>query len=78
MGDYVAHVDHGIGRFAGLEKTIMAGREQEAIRLIYKDDDILLISIHSLHKISKYSGKDGLPPSMSKLAHQNGKTRKVK
>lgn len=78
VGDYVAHVDHGIGRFAGLEKTLMAGREQEAIRLIYKDDDILLISIHSLHKISKYSGKDGLPPSMSKLGSPDWENKKSK
>ncbi|MES2796622.1 MAG: transcription-repair coupling factor [Bacteroidota bacterium] len=78
VGDYVAHVDHGIGRFAGLEKTMMPGREQEAIRLIYKDDDILLISIHSLHKISKYTGKDGLPPSMSKLGSPEWENKKSK
>ncbi len=76
VGDYVAHIDHGIGRFAGLEKTMMAGREQEAIRLIYKDDDILLMSIHSLHKISKYSGKDGQLPSMSKLGSPEWENKK--
>jgi transcription-repair coupling factor (superfamily II helicase) len=78
VGDYVAHVDHGIGRFVGLEKTVMAGREQEAIRLIYRDDDLLLISIHSLHKISKYSGKDGLPPAMSKLGSPEWENKKSK
>jgi transcription-repair coupling factor (superfamily II helicase) len=78
IGDYVAHVDHGIGRFVGLEKTIMAGREQEAIRMIYKDDDVILISIHSLHKISKYSGKDGQPPTMSKLGTPDWENKKSK
>lgn len=78
VGDYIAHVDHGIGRFAGLEKAIMAGREQEAIRLIYRDDDMLLVSIHSLHKISKYSGKDGQPPSMSKLGSPEWENKKSK
>jgi transcription-repair coupling factor (superfamily II helicase) len=76
VGDYVAHVDHGIGRFAGLERTLMAGREQEAIRMIYKDDDILLISIHSLHKISKYTGKDGAAPTMTKLGSPDWENKK--
>jgi transcription-repair coupling factor (superfamily II helicase) len=78
VGDYVAHVDHGIGRFVGLEKTIMGGREQEAIRMIYKDDDVILISIHSLHKISKYTGKDGQPPTMSKLGSPDWENKKSK
>lgn len=76
VGDYVAHADHGIGRFAGLEKTILAGREQEAIRLIFKDDDLLLLSVHSLHKISKYSGKDGATPTMSKLGSPDWENKK--
>ncbi len=76
VGDYVAHADHGIGRFAGLEKTILAGREQEAIRLIFKDDDLLLLSVHSLHKISKYSGKDGTTPTMSKLGSPDWENKK--
>ena len=58
-GDYVVHVDYGVGRFAGLEKVDVNGREQEALRLVYRDDDLLYVSIHSLHKISKYSGKEG-------------------
>ncbi|GAB3944347.1 transcription-repair coupling factor [Spirosoma harenae] len=75
-GDYVTHVDHGIGRFAGLEKVDHAGNEQEAIRLIYRDNDILLVSIHSLHKIAKYSGKEGGPPVMSKLGSQEWENKK--
>lgn len=75
-GDYVTHVDHGIGRFAGLERVDHAGNEQEAIRLIYRDNDILLVSIHSLHKIAKYSGKEGGPPTMSKLGSQEWELKK--
>ena len=75
-GDYVTHVDHGIGRFAGLEKVDNAGNEQEAIRLIYRDNDILLVSIHSLHKIAKYSGREGGPPTMSKLGSQEWENKK--
>jgi transcription-repair coupling factor (superfamily II helicase) len=66
-GDYVTHIDHGIGRFDGLEKVENEGREQEAIRLIYKDGDLLYISIHSLHRISKYVGKEGTAPSLDRL-----------
>lgn len=66
-GDYVTHIDHGIGRFDGLEKIYNEGKEQEAIRLIYKDGDLLYISIHSLHRISKYVGKEGTVPSMNRL-----------
>ena len=75
-GDYVTHIDHGIGRFAGLEKVDNAGNEQEAIRLIYRDNDILLVSIHSLHKIAKYSGREGSPPTMSKLGSQEWENKK--
>ncbi|MFA9199209.1 MAG: CarD family transcriptional regulator, partial [Aquirufa sp.] len=67
VGDFVTHIDYGIGRFAGLNLVETANGEQEVIRLIYRDDDVLSVSIHSLHKISKYSGKEGAPPSMSKL-----------
>ena len=67
VGDYVVHVDHGVGRFAGLEKMDTNGREQEAVRLVYRDDDLLYVSIHSLHKISKYSGQETAPPAISKL-----------
>jgi transcription-repair coupling factor (superfamily II helicase) len=66
-GDYITHIDHGIGRFDGLEKIVNDGKEQEAIRLIYKNNDILYVSIHSLHRISKYVGKDGSPPVMNRL-----------
>ena len=66
-GDFVTHIDHGIGVFSGLEKIEVNGKLQEAIRLIYKDQDILYISIHSLHRISKYSGKEGAAPSLHRL-----------
>jgi transcription-repair coupling factor (superfamily II helicase) len=77
-GDYVVHTDHGIGKFAGLVKTEVNGKLQEAIRLVYRDNDSLLVSIHSLHRISKYKGKDGTEPSLNKLgtaAWQNLKNR---
>ncbi|HOI86425.1 MAG TPA: transcription-repair coupling factor [Lentimicrobium sp.] len=66
-GDFVTHIDHGIGRFDGLEKIENNGRQQEAIRLIYQNNDILYVSIHSLHRISKYVGKEGTAPSLNKL-----------
>jgi transcription-repair coupling factor (superfamily II helicase) len=77
-GDFVTHIDYGIAKFAGLEKKEVNGHEQEAIRLVYRDDDMLYVSIHSLHKISKYSGKDGAPPIMSKLGSQEWETKKSK
>jgi transcription-repair coupling factor (superfamily II helicase) len=77
-GDYVTHIDHGIGRFAGLEKVDNAGNQQEAIRLIYRDNDILLVSIHSLHKIAKYTGREGSPPPMSKLGSQEWEQKKLR
>ncbi len=77
-GDYVTHMDYGIGRFAGLEKVEVGGRMQEAIRLIYRDDDLLYVSIHSLHKISKYTGKEGTPPTMSKLGSPEWENKKKK
>ncbi len=66
-GDYVVHTDHGIGRFGGLEKIEVNGRMQEAIKLVFKDNDILYVGIHALHRISKYKGKDDTPPRISKL-----------
>jgi len=66
-GDFVTHIDHGVGRFDGLQIIDNNGKKQEAIRLIYKNNDILYVSIHSLHRISKYVGKDGTPPSLNKL-----------
>ncbi len=66
-GDYITHIDHGIGRFGGLEKIEANGRMQEAIRLVYKDNDVLYIPIHALHRIAKYSGKDAAVPKIDKL-----------
>ena len=66
-GDYVTHVDHGVGKFGGLQKIDNNGTVQEAIKLVYRDNDILYVSIHSLHKISKYNGKDGTAPQLHKL-----------
>lgn len=75
-GDFVTHIDYGIGKFAGLEKREVNGKEQEAIRLIYRDDDLLYVSIHSIHKISKYTGKEGTPPSISKLGSPEWENKK--
>jgi transcription-repair coupling factor (superfamily II helicase) len=66
-GDFVTHIDHGIGRYAGLEKVEVNGKVQEAIRLVYQNNDLLYVSIHSLHRISKYIGKEGQVPSLSRL-----------
>jgi transcription-repair coupling factor (superfamily II helicase) len=76
IGDYVTHIDHGIGKFGGLQKIDVEGSQQEAIKLIYGDRDVLYISIHSLHKISKYNGKDGKAPKMYKLG--SGAWKKLK
>jgi len=67
QGDYVVHVDHGIGIYQGLAKMDVNGKEQEVIQLGYKEGDTLYISIHSLHKITKYTGKDGSPPALHRL-----------
>ncbi len=75
-GDYIVHVDHGIGKFGGLEKIDISGKTQEAIKLVYKDQDTVYISIHSLHKISKYKGKDSEPPKIYKLG--SGAWQKLK
>ncbi len=66
-GDYVTHIDHGVGQFSGLETIDVNGKPQEAIRLVYKDNDVLYVSIHSLHRISKFTGKEGSVPTMNKL-----------
>jgi len=66
-GDYVTHVDHGIGQFDGLQKITNNGKVQEVIRLIYKNNDLLYVNIHSLHRISKYSGKEATPPKVNKI-----------
>ncbi|ULQ54983.1 transcription-repair coupling factor [Flavihumibacter rivuli] len=66
-GDYVTHIDHGVGVYSGLQKLDVNGRMQEAVRIIYKDSDILYVNINSLHKISKYTGKEGTVPKVNKL-----------
>lgn len=78
IGDYVTHIDHGIGRFGGLQKIDVEGKKQEAIKLIYGERDVLYLSIHSLHKISKFNGKDGKPPKIYKLGSNAWKNLKQK
>lgn len=80
-GDYLVHIDYGIGRFAGLEKIDNDGKEQEVIRILYKDNDLLYVGIHSLYKVSKYRGAEGTPPTIHKLgskvwANLKAKTKK--
>lgn len=67
VGDYIVHIDHGVGRFAGMVRTKVSGSVQEMVKLIYKNDDIIFVSIHSLHKLSKYRGKEGVPPKINQL-----------
>ena len=67
VGDYVVHVDHGIGQFAGLVTTHFNGRSQETIKLVYRNNDTIFVSIHNLHRIAKYKGKDGSTPTISRL-----------
>ena len=76
IGDYVTHMDHGIGKFGGLQKIDVQGNKQEAIKLVYGERDILYVSIHSLHKISKFNGKDGKTPKIYKLG--SGAWKKIK
>ncbi len=66
-GDYVTHIDHGVGQFSGLQKIEVNGNMQEAVRIIYRDNDVLYVNINSLHKISKYTGKEGVTPRINKL-----------
>src|SRR5450759_348317 len=75
-GDYVVHIDHGIGKFGGLEKIEVNGKIQEAIKLVYRDNDILYVGIHSLYRISKYKGKDNSEPKIYKLG--SGAWQKLK
>ena len=77
-GDYVTHIDFGVGQFAGLEKIENGGRQQEVIRLSYKGGDTLYISIHSLHKISRYVGQEGAAPSLDKLGSKRWELLKQK
>ena len=78
VGDYVTHIDHGIGKFGGLQKIQVEGKTQEAIKLVYADNDLVYVSIHSLHKISKFNGKDGTPPKIYKLGSNAWKVLKQK
>jgi transcription-repair coupling factor (superfamily II helicase) len=75
-GDYIVHVDHGIGVFGGLETLDVNGKKQESVRLVYRDMDVIYVSIHNLHRISKYKGKDGEPPKIYKLG--SGAWQKLK
>lgn len=77
-GDFVTHIDHGIGRFSGLEKININGHIQESVRLIYKNNDLLYVSINSLHKIAKYTGQEGTAPQLSKLGSDAWKNLKNK
>ena len=67
IGDYIVHIDHGVGVYGGLVKTEVNGKIQEAVKLIYKDKDVIFVSVHSLHRISRYRSKDGTPPKIYKL-----------
>lgn len=76
IGDYVVHTDHGIGRFEGLMRIPNGDTSQEVIKLVYQNDDVVFVSIHSLHKVSKYKGKEGQPPRLNKLG--TGAWQKIK
>lgn len=78
VGDYVTHIDHGIGRFAGLQKIEIESKIQEAIKLVYGEGDVLYVSIHSLHKIARYNSKDGKAPKVYKLGGSAWKNIKQK
>ncbi|MEM1319085.1 MAG: transcription-repair coupling factor [Bacteroidota bacterium] len=77
-GDFVTHIDHGVGRYSGLERIDINGHVQESVRLIYKNNDVLYVSINSLHKISKYVGKEGTAPKLNKLGSDTWKNLKRK
>jgi transcription-repair coupling factor (superfamily II helicase) len=77
-GDYVTHIDYGVGRFSGLEKVTQNGKSQELIRLIYKNNDVLYISIHGLHKISRYVGREGEAPQLNRLGSNTWQVLKAK
>ncbi|MDB4533547.1 transcription-repair coupling factor [Vicingaceae bacterium] len=77
-GDFITHIDHGVGRFSGLEKIDAQGKKQETIRIVYSNNDLLYVSIHSLHKITKFVGKDGTPPKINKLGSDTWKKLKSK
>jgi len=76
VGDYVVHIDHGVGKFAGLLRTDVGGRTQEMIKLVYQNNDIIMVSIHALHKLAKYRGKEGVPPKLNRIG--SGQWNKMK
>lgn len=78
IGDYITHIDHGIGQFGGLQKIDVDGKQQEAIKLKYGEGDLLYLSIHALHKITKFNGKDGHVPKLHKLGSKAWKALKQK
>lgn len=78
IGDYVVHINHGVGRYGGLVKTNVNGKVQEAIKLIYKDNDVIFVSIHGIHRISKYKSRDGEAPKIYKLGTKAWETLKTK
>ena len=75
-GDFIVHIDHGVGKFAGLLRTEVNGRVQEMIKLVYANNDVIFVSIHALHKLAKYRGKEGVPPKINKIG--TGAWNKVK
>jgi transcription-repair coupling factor (superfamily II helicase) len=77
-GDFVVHIDHGVGKFSGMEKININGHNQESVRLLYQNNDVLYVGINSLHKISKYSGKEGKEPKLNKLGSDAWKRLKAK
>lgn len=77
-GDFVTHIDHGIGRFAGLVKIDVGDHKQEGIRLVFRDNDTVVVNVQSLHKIAKYTGKEGTQPSLSKLGSPEWENKKAK
>jgi len=77
-GDYITHIDHGVGVYSGLEKIEVRGKIQEAIRIVYRDNDLLYVNINSLHKVSKYAGKEGTKPRINKLGSEAWQSLKRK
>jgi len=76
VGDYIVHIDHGVGRFGGLLRTDVGGRVQEMVKLVYQNDDLVFVPIHALHKLSKYRGKEGVPPKINRLG--SGQWNRIK
>src|SRR5699024_5329093 len=77
-GDFVTHIDHGVGRYSGLEKITLNDQVQESLRILYRNNDVLYVSINSLHKISKFSGKEGTRPALNKLGTDTWKRTKAR